>query len=705
MRVGPITFVVGVLCGGLLTGPASASPETCSDLIPPEIPAGTIRQVTAADLIGLRDMGLKSTSQDADFLAVSPDGSEVAFQLRRAEPDSNSYCLGMFVLKLDGTSPPMLIDEGGDLIRETQDLLAATGVPTGYTRIVMPKWSPDGTRIAFLRRDNGVTQVWIARSDGGGSHAATHLTSDAEDFVWAEGGTGLIVSWRPDLAAAFARIQREGDTGYLYDATFMPFAAPHPFPAAPIGRDFLYVDLDSDSLREATQAESGQLAPAMKEAMPGASLAAKSKAGLVAWTAPSDAGNSFSKQTLHAILPNGKAVECDCRGDAPIVRMFWADDGRSLFFLRQDWHHSRASISSWRPGETKETLILQTEDALLGCQKWRASLLCGREGSLQPRQLVLIDLASGHERVFFDPNPEFRNLRLGTVQRIAWRNSKGSEQFFDMVLPPDHRPGQKHPLIVVQYETRGFLRGGTDDEYPIQLFAANGFAVLSFQFPPNVGIEQGGKNWDEVNRLDHTNWALRRNVQYVLEKDIGLAASMGVIDTTRMGITGLSEGANMTQFALVNSHLFAVAAMSGCCEEATSLLSLSGPAGADYMRHLGYPSLTQPSETFWGPYSIRVNARKIRTPLLIQAADREYLLATETYETLRESGVPVEMYVFPDEFHEKWQPRHRLAIYSRNLDWFRFWLDGYVDPDPSKTIQYKRWQGLRAGARNLTTGD
>jgi len=29
------------------------------------------------------------------------------------------------------------------------------------------------------------------------------------------------------------------------------------------------------------------------------------------------------------------------------------------------------------------------------------------------------------------------------------------------------------------------------------------------------------------------------------------------------------------------------------------------------------------------------------------------------------------------------------------VDWFRFWLQDYQDPDPAKTEQYKRWRGLR----------
>lgn len=55
-----------------------------------------------------------------------------------------------------------------------------------------------------------------------------------------------------------------------------------------------------------------------------------------------------------------------------------------------------------------------------------------------------------------------------------------------------------------------------------------------------------------------------------------------------------------------------------------------------------------------------------------------------------------DMYVFPDEPHIKFQPRHKLAAYERNVDWFRFWLQGYEDPNPAKRPQYARWRQMRS---------
>ena len=71
----------------------------------------------------------------------------------------------------------------------------------------------------------------------------------------------------------------------------------------------------------------------------------------------------------------------------------------------------------------------------------------------------------------------------------------------------------------------------------------------------------------------------------------------------------------------------------------------------------------------------------------------------EMASAFRDLGRPVEMYVFPDERHIKWQPAHRAAIYERNIDWFRFWLLGGMDDNPAKREQYYRWKEMKDARR------
>ena len=40
-------------------------------------------------------------------------------------------------------------------------------------------------------------------------------------------------------------------------------------------------------------------------------------------------------------------------------------------------------------------------------------------------------------------------------------------------------------------------------------------------------------------------------------------------------------------------------------------------------------------------------------------------------------------------------PSVPVASQDGSVDWFRFWLQDYEDPDPKKKKQYERWRGLK----------
>jgi dipeptidyl aminopeptidase/acylaminoacyl peptidase len=161
----------------------------------------------------------------------------------------------------------------------------------------------------------------------------------------------------------------------------------------------------------------------------------------------------------------------------------------------------------------------------------------------------------------------------------------------------------------------------------------------------------------------------------------------------------LSDGMTTAAFLLSTTDRFAASSISTCCADPKTDQMIVGPRWEAERQRFGYPLPTEDRPEFWKPVSLAVNAPRIRSPLMMQLADDEYLRALETYTAFRYSGPPVEMYVFPGEHHVKWQPAHRLAIYQRNLDWFGFWLQGRIDPDSAKQAQYERWEALKKNAR------
>jgi dipeptidyl aminopeptidase/acylaminoacyl peptidase len=168
----------------------------------------------------------------------------------------------------------------------------------------------------------------------------------------------------------------------------------------------------------------------------------------------------------------------------------------------------------------------------------------------------------------------------------------------------------------------------------------------------------------------------------------------GLIDTNRVGISGLSNGASMVDEAITKTQRFAAAAAGYSNGHPVSYYLLPPHLRATSRIVNGGEPLAQ-GFAAWQRRSPGMSAEKVNTPLLLNVADRETMSAVANYVSLVDAGKPVEMLIYPDERHVKWQPAHKYAVYRRNLQWFQFWLQEKEAADPVDPEQYVRWRKLR----------
>lgn len=443
----------------------------CAEIYPRSHSGGDVRSVTARDIAMIRDIGpTGGLPMGQTPLSLSPDRRSMAFLLTRADPDRNSYCQAVVVVDLRRAGGARLIDRGGDLVRvtfqaELRGLVTETGIPA----INAPRWSPDGSKLAYLRRESGRTQAWIAEADGVSGRRISNSAVDVEAVAWSDDGRSIVYADRLSRIDEEAKLDREGLGGYLFDDRSVPVSGARPMIPGPLPLHYAAVDILSGVDREATAAERRTLDRFEPGNLMGSPLSATAPNGQKAWLEAAKPDRYMEPLRLWAQDRAGRKWLCEHPSCADaIVGLWWSEKQEAVRFLhREGFGGSKLAFYIWHPGKGAPRRTLVTEGLITGCQAGQDDLICLQESSSEPRRIVRLNPEAGASSTLFDPNPEFQTLKLGKVRRLLWKNPMGFETFGDLVLPPERQEGEKLPMIVVQYRTRGFLRGGTGDEYPI----------------------------------------------------------------------------------------------------------------------------------------------------------------------------------------------------------------------------------------------
>jgi dipeptidyl aminopeptidase/acylaminoacyl peptidase len=170
----------------------------------------------------------------------------------------------------------------------------------------------------------------------------------------------------------------------------------------------------------------------------------------------------------------------------------------------------------------------------------------------------------------------------------------------------------------------------------------------------------------------------------------------GLIDPRRVVLSGFSGSSTTTAYSLTQSNRFtaAIVTTQGSRDAILCYLNSNLRLCRGVAKRYGY-ELPWDSRTGMLASSPAWNVEKIRTPLLMQLPEVEYLGAMQLYSAMMDYGRGVEVYVFPESYHFKHRPRHRLAVYDRNVDWIDFWLRDRENARAQTAGQYERWRAMR----------
>ncbi len=680
----------------------------------PEVAATKPRPITPKDLALLRDI---------DTFSLSPDGKFLAINVRQAVLETNSYRTAWFVASTSLWGRPHNVADAG----EAQMVFSPDESTSGEFQAKPAQWSPDSMWIAYLVKINGVVQVWRSRRDGNAQEQVSHNPANVVDFMWSSDGSRIYLSVEGRTREEILHAEREeARHGFLLDERFHPgrqqsrptlarnsdldkaserWGRGRHIWVCDIARGIERLATTSDfegiaQIRTKTNLTYMRLADELKLSIPSqAKFTANQR--YVTWLdiARRDDMAFYPELRVFAAesRSGGDPIPCTaepCTGR--IQNIWWSGDDKEVVFDRAEGvNHASHALYAWSPLEGRVRKILFTNDLLLDCTVSESGLVCLRESPTTPRHVVSISLADGVDSTLFDPNPEFHNIKFGEAERLEWTNEFGHSAFGYFLKPLNYVPEKKYPLVVVTYRASGFLRGGVGDEYPAHVFAANGIGVLCFDKPQVEEYLPPAKGVAEImHALDHDLLGLRSEVSS-LEKGLSVVEESRLVDSNRIALTGLSAGAEIGMHSLLyGKRNFAAAILSS-----TSWDPIDFYISPDDTRKLfvqmgrGVPE--GPDGGWWRKVSPALNVDKIHTPILMNVADRELIWSIQTISSMKEHRKPLEVFVYPDEWHVKGWPSHRYAIYLRNIDWLNFWLKDQEDTDPLKAEEYARWRGLR----------
>ena len=629
---------------------------------------------------------------DIEALAPSPDGRKLAFRVQRASIADNSYSIIWYVADL-ATGTVFRAGDGGEPIYND-----------GLIEAEAPVWSPDGRHFYHRALVDGAIGIWRVAADGSSSKPVVVGDSDVESFELAADGRTISYVTGPSRDQIARAERHEYDNGILVDATVDPtvnlyhggYVHGRLSSQRLIGRWYEHggllwrvarvrhrVDLQSSRELSSNVLPQRTLEPLTASWKP-AGLRVTAPGGATA-----EASGSEDEPLLEIKQAGAPVIRCNAAACKDrIVALVWRPGTTDLLFTTQD-EHFRQSLYLWNRGATRVEPIARSNGQLSGgrsgsvpCAVTRSNAICVAASAVSPPRLERFQLDSGRHDILFDPNAELRLRAQPQVEQLTFQLNDGGVASGTLLFPPGSPP-ERAPLFVNYYYCAGYLRGGVGDSYPFAPLVDSGFVVACLNTVPF-------KHWGDGTDRERAALASVASLVRLLDR-------RGWIDPHRVGMGGFSAGSEATMWVAMNSNLLSAAAVASPQYEPTDYW-MSSVRGRDV------PSILKDFEQVWSPdedpvrwkiISPALNVDRIKAPLLMQLPEQEMRAAIELYARLSNTSTPVEMYAFPDEAHIKIQPRHQFAVYRRNLDWFRYWLQGHVNPDPALAAEYERWNALR----------
>lgn len=643
---------------------------------------------------------------------LSPDGQLVAYVVKTAALERNEYDTAIYLAPT----------AGGD----SRQLTAGPG------RDSAPRWSPDGTQLAFLADRSGKNQLYVVGVAGGEPQQLTDLDAGVSSPAWSPDGQRLAVlsTTGSDITAVAQEwpggtVRRITDTRYRFDVVGYTDGRVQNIWIVPVtgGAAWQLTASSSDLASPAWSPDGCQIAfVANRESQ--ADLSFHSQLYITdvpteALAAPTDNSRLISAGTETAAAPvwspDGQRIAYIGRregapaGGNTAVNLAATTGEPSVDALTAAWDRSPGTgtfSDTWSASSGSTTLFWSPDGATVcftACDQGRVSLFRAGSAGVETliggdRTLAFVSASASGDRFAYAAG-EFTNpCDLYTCdgsgsseRRLTNLNASVMADLtivqpeplpftsFDkrfnvdawLVRPVGYQEGQTYPLVQIIHGGPHSIFGHTFF-FDMQLWANQGWNVLFV----NPRASQGyGEEFATANIGDWggADWGEQ-------EAALDLAITKGGVDPNRLAVTGLSYGGFMTNWIIGQTNRYRVAASeNGICNLVSFYTTsdigwfwMEGEWGRPVWANLDFYMTRSPISY----------VERIQTPTMFLQAEGDWRCPIEQgeqfYTALSARGVPCEMIRFPGDSHtllSTGKPRSRLERRRHNLRWFSTYLD------------------------------
>ncbi|HEX4743535.1 MAG TPA: S9 family peptidase [Candidatus Limnocylindria bacterium] len=634
---------------------------------------------------------------------MSPDGTRVAYVVRRMSVESNEYRSAIWMVPADGSGEPVQFTNG---VRQD----------------VGPRWSPDGRWLAFLsdrasEKKEGrrpAKQLFIVPAQGGEARQLTAFADECSEPAWSPRGDALVVvvkdaeegEKKEGAPRVYDRIRYKSDEGGHFD----------------LRRKHLWiVCLDGTPPRRITDGDWDDSAPAFSP--DGSRIAfVSNRSGerdrnTVAdvWTVAFDGTGAARVTTEQGTYgnpswsPDGARIGCygiaeatgsagrnvrmwsfptgggegtdllgewdrtvgsvvmsDMRGQAQTIAPVWTPDGSRVHFVGTDQGTANAYSVSSAGGDLRAATLGMHQIVSLTYDRDVRRFAAIRATATEPGEVVAGE-PGGALRPLTRANAAFVGSRwIAEPERVELEGAGGWRIEGWLMRPRGFDAARQWPLVLE-------IHGGPHAAYgnaffhEFQVLAGRGYAVLYLNPRGSHGygdhfVQACIGDWGGDDYLD-------------LMAGVDHALTLGWVDPERLYVTGGSYGGFMTNWIVGHTDRFKAAVTQRSISNNVSAFGTSDIGWHFWECEHGATPWRDPEKLI--ERSPLTYVENVRTPLLILHAERDLRCPIEQAEqlfvALKVLGREAVFVRYQDDNHDLTRggrPRNRIDHCRRIVDWF-----------------------------------